>query len=332
MLLLVLASLISLSVEHAIFKEPPSRSSMGHFKPTCGIERNVDHQSVYCGGISTQHSAANMGKCGICGDAFDGADKPNQAGGRWASGILSRSYLPGQTINVEIKLVANHMGFFTFAICPHNDPSSSPNRDCFLNNPLLVNGDNKYFATAGRGLKTMQVTLPAGMTCSQCIFQYTYTNGNNWGLGPQSAEIATEDCLVTKGKLGCGKQETFRGCADICIGSNCPQGECAKIGSTGGGGNNGGTGGGVITPPTRPPAPGPTICTFAGIKQQYFSPAGDQYCQQTCAGKLQQVCFSFANTAFLCTCSATPRSQDYKTITINVPERNTIKDTPNPNI
>ena len=86
-------------------------------------------------------------------------------------------------------------------------------------------------------------------------------------------------------------QETFRGCADICIGSNCPQGECAKIGSTGGGGNNGGTGGGVITPPTRPPAPGPTICTFAGIKQQYFSPAGDQYCQQTCAGKLQQVLF-----------------------------------------
>ena len=33
------------------------------------------------------------------------------------------------------------------------------------------------------------------------------------------ADYATEDCLNTPGgKLGCGPQETFRGCADVCIG------------------------------------------------------------------------------------------------------------------
>ena len=52
----------------------------------------------------------------------------------------------------------------------------------------------------------VKVTLPAGLTCSQCIFQFTYTGGNNWGAGPQSAEVQTEDCLRTTGKLGCGNQ------------------------------------------------------------------------------------------------------------------------------
>ena len=40
-----------------------------------------------------------------------------------------------------------------------------------------------------------------------------------WGVGPQSTEYATQDCIDDEeGKLGCGQQETFRGCADICIG------------------------------------------------------------------------------------------------------------------
>ena len=48
---------------------------------------------------------------------------------------------------------------------------------------------------------------------------YDCTLGNNWGIGAQMADFATEDCLNTpNGKLGCGPQETFRGCADICIG------------------------------------------------------------------------------------------------------------------
>ena len=48
---------------------------------------------------------------------------------------------------------------------------------------------------------------------------YDCTLGNNWGIGAQMADFATEDCLnMPNGKLGCGPQETFRGCADVCIG------------------------------------------------------------------------------------------------------------------
>ena len=62
------------------------------------------------------------------------------------------------------------------------------------------------------------------MTCTQCIFQYTFTGGDLIGVGPQSHEVITADCLEDDfEKLGCGNQETFRGCADICIGDFCPQ-------------------------------------------------------------------------------------------------------------
>ena len=85
----------------------------------------------------------------------------------------------------------------------------------------------------------MRVELPGNLSCSQCILQVirmmmmmmvmmmmmlqtTYTAGNNWGSGPQSAEVASLDCVEGGAKLGCGPQETFRGCADICVGEFCP--------------------------------------------------------------------------------------------------------------
>ena len=64
-----------------------------------------------------------------------------------------------------------------------------------------------------------RLKLPDGITCWQCILQWTYVTGNSWGAGPQMADMWTDDCLTTSGKKGCGDQETFRGCADICIGA-----------------------------------------------------------------------------------------------------------------
>jgi hypothetical protein len=58
-----------------------------------------------------------------------------------------------------------------------------------------------------------------GVVCFQCILQWTYITGNTWGLGPQNPFFNTHDCRTDKEpKTGCGPQETFRNCADICIG------------------------------------------------------------------------------------------------------------------
>jgi len=231
--------------------------------------------------------------------------------------------MPGQEIDVEINLVANHKGFFTFGLCPHNDPNSSPDRNCFLNNQLQVNNGERFYATAGTGLKRMKVRLP-NITCKQCIFQFTYTNGNNWGVGPQSAEVQTMDCLITAGKLGCGPQETFRGCADICIGSFCPQNECAKIGDIDGG--VGPTTTKPVTPtPTPRPTPTPTpprrdICLSAGIKQQYFSVPGDQYCKSQCLNRLRSECHKGGNTKLLCYCRNTTAREQWRVLTLDIPD------------
>merc|ERR1712130_26723 len=56
----------------------------------------------------------------------------------------------------------------------------------------------------GTGYWNSTVILPADMTCSQCILQWTYTAGNDWG----TCENGTQ-------AVGCGPQEQFRACADI---------------------------------------------------------------------------------------------------------------------
>ena len=48
------------------------------------------------------------------------------------------------------------------------------------------------------------VRLPPQVTCAQCILQWTYVAGNNWGT-----------CDNGTGAIGCGPQENFRSCADI---------------------------------------------------------------------------------------------------------------------
>ena len=140
-------------------------------KLMCNLPRNDDHMSVWCGGAGPMHNSVNKGRCGICGDEYSAPSKQFQAGGKYATGTIARSYQPGQEIEVKINLVANHKGFFTFALCAHNDPNSSPNRECFLNNQLTVNNGARYYATGGIAVKTMKVKLPDGLTCKQCIFQ-----------------------------------------------------------------------------------------------------------------------------------------------------------------
>ena len=52
-----------------------------------------------------------------------------------------------------------------------------------------------------------RVKLPTGLTCSQCVLQWKYRSGNNWG---------TEEGFSG---LGYGFQEEFYNCADIAIGN-----------------------------------------------------------------------------------------------------------------
>ena len=58
----------------------------------------------------------------MCGDPWDGV-RENEAGGRYANGIISAEYQEGQVIEIVVDVTANHRGWFEFNVCPVNNPT-----------------------------------------------------------------------------------------------------------------------------------------------------------------------------------------------------------------
>lgn len=83
----------------------------------------------------------HQGKCGVCGDPYQGP-RDNEAGGKFAKGIIGRRYVEGQTIDLVVEVTALHFGFFEFRICPNNNVSSPVSQAC-LDQHLLVLSDGK---------------------------------------------------------------------------------------------------------------------------------------------------------------------------------------------
>lgn len=154
----------------------------------------------------------NDGKCGICGDAYQVPEpRPHEAGGLYAKGISARHYSVGQEIDIEIELTANHYGRFELFLCPNNNPAQEATQDCFDRYPLHLSGTTDFVYTIPEDGKKKavfryKVQLPAYVTCTQCVIQWSYYTGNQWGMCPNGTQAQ-----------GCGKSETFRNCADVAI-------------------------------------------------------------------------------------------------------------------
>merc|ERR1711890_121410 len=88
------------------------------------------------GGANHQNVAMG-GKCGICGDPFDGPWPHEAPGGRYANGHIVKTYTQGQSVKVAIEITANHLGYFTFKLCPNNNVKQDPKQDCF-DEPVLT--------------------------------------------------------------------------------------------------------------------------------------------------------------------------------------------------
>ncbi|KAK7476987.1 hypothetical protein BaRGS_00031763, partial [Batillaria attramentaria] len=198
---------------HGRLVEPPSRSSMWRFGFKTPV--NDDDNGLNCGGSGVQYSR-NQGKCGVCGDPWnEPVPRENEAGGRYGNGIITRTYTPGQVMDVRVDITANHKGWFEFRLCPHNDPSTPITQQC-LDQYLLQMADGsgtRYQLGGQTGYVDLKLKLPAGLTCSQCVLQWKYHGGNNWGFDRDTGRSC----------LGCGDQEEFYGCSDIAIsGSSAP--------------------------------------------------------------------------------------------------------------
>ncbi|XP_005092455.1 uncharacterized protein LOC101859842 [Aplysia californica] len=204
---LLLSLLSPMCQGHGRLLEPPSRSSMwrlGYDTP-----HNYDDNQLFCGGVGVQYGQ-NGGKCGVCGDPWNGP-LDNEAGGKYATGIIVRKYRTGQVIDVTVELTANHKGYFEFHVCPSDNPFAKITHECLKKYPLLVEDTGKVryqVPEDGYNVKIkLKLRLPEGLKCRACVLQWKYNAGNSWGTGPDGTQC-----------VGCGNQEQFYGCADIAVG------------------------------------------------------------------------------------------------------------------
>ena len=119
------------------------------------------------------------GNCGVCGDKYDAHPRPHEAGGKYATGTIVKTYKQGQTITVTVQLTTNHKGYFEFRLCPVKNHKTSATEDCFEKNVLRrTNGKIRYqLNTWENKFYDVELQLPPDMTCSQCVLQWKYVAG-----------------------------------------------------------------------------------------------------------------------------------------------------------
>lgn len=199
------ACLLGVVTGHGRLVEPPSRSSMwryGYRNPP-----NYNDNQLYCGGVQIQYEV-NKGRCGVCGDPFQGP-LDNEPGGKYANGIIVHSTTIGAIMPVMVEITASHKGYMEFRLCPNDDPRKRISEEC-LNNFLLtiIESKSTRYQVTTSGKYKLKLQLPDSVKCRACVLQWKYNTGNSWGVDP----------TTNRGCIGCGNQEQFYGCADIAIG------------------------------------------------------------------------------------------------------------------
>lgn len=119
------------------------------------------------------------GKCGVCGDPYMGR-KLHEAGGKYATGTIAKTYKMGQIIEAKVDITANHKGYFQFKICPNNNPKKRVTQECLDRYPLMAMDVGNYMyqlpSTRNKMYK-VKLQLPQGLVCTQCVLQWVYTSG-----------------------------------------------------------------------------------------------------------------------------------------------------------
>ncbi|WAR03973.1 hypothetical protein MAR_010534, partial [Mya arenaria] len=198
----LLISLLAGVDGHGRLVDPPGRSTMWRLGYHTPVNTN-DHQ-LSCGGFGVQFYR-NGGKCGVCGDPFQGP-RDNEAGGKYATGTIGASYSQGQVITVTTEITVNHGGWFEFKLCPVNDRKVRATPACLDKHLLrVVGGGTRYTMVTGLGQQSVRLQLPKELTCSQCVLQWKWNTASN---------VA---CNGSRCCHGCGPQEQFYGCADVSI-------------------------------------------------------------------------------------------------------------------
>ncbi|XP_062594876.1 uncharacterized protein LOC134256230 [Saccostrea cucullata] len=207
---LLVCTTVGIVEPHGYLKDPPARGTM--WRQGWDTPQNYNDNQLFCGGKQHQH-LTNGGKCGVCGDPYEMPQpRDNEGGGKYSSGVISKCYTKTSSmIEVKVQITANHLGYFEFRLCEHNDPFTPVTQECLDEHVLtLYNGEGtRYYVAPENGEYTVELVLPEDIQCNQCVLQWKYNTGNSWG------------CEGELCGLGYGDQEQFYGCSDISVLESC---------------------------------------------------------------------------------------------------------------
>ncbi|KAL5274196.1 hypothetical protein ACFFRR_000767 [Megaselia abdita] len=198
---------VNFSSEHGMMLSPVARGSRWRFNNSA--PKDYDDNAGFCGGFGVQYFK-NHGKCGLCGDDYSKPlPRSHELGGKYGEGVIVQSYKTGSKIQIEVRITANHKGYFKFHLCDLTENRNKESERCFKKYPLKVfNSEDEYryyLPSTNIGMFEPIVELP-DVICDHCVLRWTYTAGNNWGICPNGTAA-----------IGCGPQEHFVGCADIAL-------------------------------------------------------------------------------------------------------------------
>merc|ERR1712141_977893 len=115
---------------HGRLMDPPSRASqwrLGFDNPP-----DYDDNQGYCGGKNHENNEMG-GKCGICGDPYDGPWPHQAPGGKYANGNIVAQYAQGSMVDVAVEVTTNHRGFFMFNSAQTMTSCKTQSRSALIN-------------------------------------------------------------------------------------------------------------------------------------------------------------------------------------------------------
>ncbi|XP_033754405.1 uncharacterized protein LOC117337502 [Pecten maximus] len=193
--ILALLAVLTLVRGHGYLKAPYQRSSVWR-EGDNSEDKNYNDMEVNCGGAGKQHGQ-NGGKCGTCGDAYDGV-REHELGGKYGTGYISPNavYIQGQVMPVVVDITANHKGWFEFRICEAVDNNTPVTQSCLDQHLLTLDNGGTQYNLAGNVKDDISigVHLPPDLSCDHCVLQWWWETGNSHT-----------------------NKETFVNCADVAI-------------------------------------------------------------------------------------------------------------------
>lgn len=212
---LIVGFLPSLIYSHGSIRDPPSRNVIANSNgcPDC----------LSAGGLSVVYqNVRSKARYGVCGDPWN-ARKDHEAGGKFARGVITRTYESGSVIPIKLSFSTNHMGRLSFGICDLPDKKLSmaserllTTQSCFGKNVLkrVDTGGIYSFLNGKERSVIFKYRLPRSLKCKHCVLQMHWQTGNSCcpsNTHPRFCENGVSRCFLY------AVPEEWWNCSDIRI-------------------------------------------------------------------------------------------------------------------